>query len=154
MAPIELSPQIGFRPAGAFVAAWDSKWAAGPNPNAGLSTPFQEAFDRADTALATAAQSAAVTKVVLLTDGESGNCFPDGDGTMTAPAPWPTDTAAHRVEAWVAAGVTMRVIALPGANPVELAPLEAATGVQTITPIDAAGVAAAIEAFVVDDACP
>lgn len=83
MAPIELSPQIGFRPAGAFVAAWDTKWAAGPNPNAGFSTPFQEAFDRADTALASAAQSAAVTKVVLLTDGESGNCFPDGDGTMT-----------------------------------------------------------------------
>lgn len=48
----------------------------------------------------------------------------------------------------------MRVIALPGANPVELAPLEAATGAPTITPVDAAGVAAAIEAFVVGDACP
>lgn len=154
VAPIETSPQIGFRSATAFVDAWDAKWAAGPAVSSGIGTPLQEAFDRADVALTSSMSSTAPVHVVLLTDGEAANCFPDGDGSMTTVPPWTTDTPAHRVQAWVDAGITVHVIAFPGANPVELAPLATAAGTSTILPDDAPGVAAALEALLVGSTCP
>jgi hypothetical protein len=105
--------QIPFLPGPEFLAAWNAHWGNG-NIALGIGTPMQEAFDRADTAIA-AAQLDGTLAVVAITDG-APTCFPDG-----ADPAWMTDLETNRAQTWLAnAGVKTYVVGLPGAAGVQI----------------------------------
>ena len=106
--PIDGAGNITFRPGSDFLQAWTAKWGVAP-ASAGIGTPLQEAFDRADVALQDATLTGN-TAVVLFTDG-APNCFPDPALTMT-----PTDLEVNRASAWLANGIQTYVVGLPGAG--------------------------------------
>jgi hypothetical protein len=121
VAPIDGEGQIPFQPAPMFLQSWMDKWSSA-SISLGIGTPMQEAFDRADSALASAKLSGAVA-VVAITDGEP-NCFPDPDVMMT-----PTDLEVNRAAAWLSSkDIKTYVVGLPGA-----------AGVQTLNDVATAG---------------
>jgi hypothetical protein len=107
--PIEGMGQIPFQPAPQFLPAWDAHWNMA-GAGTGVGTPMQEAFDRANAAIA-GAQLEGDLAVVAVTDG-APNCFPSEDGT---------DLEVNRAATWLAErGVKTYVVGLPGAAGVQL----------------------------------
>jgi hypothetical protein len=117
--PITGPQQIQFMAAPQFLTAWQNHWTNRP-PGDNIGTPMQEAFDRADVAI----QSAALTGelvVVAFTDG-APNCFPadDGsDGSMGSPTTLtgvPTMREPDRAAGWLAdRSIKTYMVGLPGA---------------------------------------
>ncbi|HET8936677.1 MAG TPA: vWA domain-containing protein [Polyangiales bacterium] len=107
--PITGMGQIPFHPATEFLPMWDEHWNMA-GAGTGVGTPMQEAFDRANEALATAQLQGDVA-VVAVTDG-APNCFPGGDTT---------DLEVNRAAKWLTdRGVKTYVVGLPGAAGVQL----------------------------------
>lgn len=112
--PIDGQGQIPFAAAPQFIQSWDQHWNSG-TAGLGIGTPMQEAFDRADEALA-AAKLVGDIAVVAVTDGEP-NCFPNS----AANGGTATDLETNRAKNWLAArGVKTYVVGLPGAAGVQL----------------------------------
>ena len=108
--PIDSATQIQFQPAAMFLNAWNAHWGM-PGAGAGIGTPMQEAFDRADAAIA-AAQLTGDIAVLAVTDGEP-NCFP-AQGAMT-------DLEVNRAKNWLATkNIKTYVVGLPGAAGVQI----------------------------------
>jgi hypothetical protein len=107
--PIDGMGQIPFQPAAQFLTAWDQHWAQ-PGAGLGVGTPMQEAFDRANEAIAGAKLQGDLA-VVAVTDGQP-NCTPS-EAT--------TDLEMNRARDWLAMrGVKTYVVGLPGAAGVQL----------------------------------
>lgn len=110
VAPIDGQGQIPFQPAPMFLQAWTQHWADAAAA-LGVGTPMQEAFDRADSALANA-QLAGSVAVVAVTDG-APNCLPLGAAG--------TDTEVNRAAKWLTdKNIKTYVVGLPGAAGVQL----------------------------------
>lgn len=111
--PIDGMGQIPFTPAPNFIQSWDQHW-SNAAAALGIGTPMQEAFDRADDAIA-AAKLVGDLAVVAVTDGEP-NCFPAS--MQGAP---PTDLETNRAKNWLASkNIKTYVVGLPGAAGVQL----------------------------------
>ena len=112
VAPIDGPGQIPFQPGKQFMQAWSDHWLSLPL-GAGVGTPMQEAFDRAEAAIG-AAKLTGPLVVIAVTDGQP-NCFPQaGLGA-------PTAKETERVSAWLAGrAVKTYVVGLPGAAGVTL----------------------------------
>lgn len=107
--PINGMGQIPFQPAPQFLPTWDQHWTMA-GVGIGVGTPMQEAFDRANEAIA-AAQLEGDLAVVAVTDG-APNCFPNSETT---------DLEVNRAATWLAErGVKTYVVGLPGAAGVQL----------------------------------
>jgi hypothetical protein len=107
--PIDGMGQIPFQPASQFLNAWNQHW-AGVGAALGVGTPMQEAFDRANDAIASAKLEGDLA-VVAVTDGQP-NCMPSGGQT---------DLEMNRARDWLAMrGVKTYVVGLPGAAGVQL----------------------------------
>jgi hypothetical protein len=107
--PIAGTGQIPFQPAAQFLPLWDAHWSMA-GAGTGIGTPMQEAFDRANEAIA-GAQLEGDLAVVAVTDG-APNCFPDGDAT---------DLEVNRASSWLTEeGIKTYVVGLPGAEGVQL----------------------------------
>ncbi|MDH5673197.1 MAG: hypothetical protein OEZ06_13660 [Myxococcales bacterium] len=141
-----LADQIDVQSGADFVAAW-TVHAEAVVMRAGLGTPLQEAFDRADVGPAESSLSGPTT-VVVITDGEP-NCF--SDATLTGV---PTDTEPNRAAAWLADGIETWVIGLPGANGIlVLQDIANAAGTTLIGPADADAMRAELERIFAEP-CP
>jgi hypothetical protein len=131
--PIDTANQIAFQPGAMFLQAWNAHWMTAGGA-LGIGTPMQEAFDRADVALANAKLMGDVA-VVAFTDGQP-NCFPDDTMTMIPTMPEP-----DRAAGWLAnKKVKTYVVGLPGALGVDLLNQVAVSGgtMQYIVPDDPA----------------
>jgi hypothetical protein len=131
--PIDSANQIPFQPGPMFLQAWNTHW-TNVGGALGIGTPMNEAFDRADVALANAKLTGGVA-VVAFTDG-APNCFPDD--TMTT---IPTMPEPDRAGSWLANKmVKTYVVGLPGAAGVDLLNQVAVSGgtMQYILPDDPA----------------
>lgn len=107
--PIGGMGQIPFQPASQFLPVWDDHWALA-GVGTGIGTPMQEAFDRANEAIAGAMLQGDLA-VVAVTDG-APNCFPGSDTT---------EPEVNRAATWLAErGVKTYVVGLPGAQGVQL----------------------------------
>ena len=107
--------QINFMPGPAFLQAWNDHWTNHFMSGVYIGTPLQEAFDRAEEAIAAARQNMTLAgtgqvAVVTFTDGEP-NCFPLESVTMR-----PTMDAAARSAGWLGMSIKTHVVGLPGAN--------------------------------------
>jgi hypothetical protein len=129
--PIDSANQIAFQPGPMFLQAWNAHWMS-IGGALGVGTPMQEAFDRADVALANAKLTGDVA-VVAFTDGQP-NCFPDDTMTMI-----PTKPEPDRAAGWLAdKKIKTYVVGLPGALGVDLLNQVAVSGgtMQYIVPDD------------------
>lgn len=136
--PLSDAMQIDFRSGSDFLEAWNARLASAQA--LGIGTPLQEAFDRADVGLGSAALSG-TTRVVLITDGD-GNCI----------ASEPTQTPDARTTAWKAAGIDTRVVSLASADAPQLADIATAAGTPLAQPTTAAELAARVLELL-DPAC-
>lgn len=115
--PIDGMGQIPFQPAPQFLPMWDEHWTLA-GVGTGIGTPMQEAFDRANEAIASAMLEGDLA-VVAVTDG-APNCFPNSDTT---------DLEVNRASTWLAErGIKTYVVGLPGAQGVQLLNEVAAQG--------------------------
>jgi hypothetical protein len=109
--PIDGQGQIPFQPAPQFMEQWTQHWSQA-GIGMGIGTPMQEAFDRADAAIA-AANLVGDLAVVAVTDG-APNCFPDAQNMQT-------DLEVNRAKNWLATrNIKTYVVGLPGADGVQL----------------------------------
>jgi hypothetical protein len=143
VAPIDGPGQIPFQPGPMFLQSWMQHWPM-VNPANAIGTPMQEAFDRADVAIANAKLTGPLA-VVAVTDG-TPNCFPDAEITMT-----PTDLEVNRARSWLdMRQVKTYVVGLPGAVGAQILTDVAASGgtAQYILPDDPAALEAKLKELV------
>jgi hypothetical protein len=129
--PITGPNQIPFQPGPQFLQALNAHFANRP-PLDNLGTPMQEAFDRADVAIKSAALTGQLV-VVAFTDGQP-NCFPDPAITMV-----PTMVEPMRAADWLASSnIKTYMVGLPGGQGVQILNQVAMSGgtMQYIIPDD------------------
>ncbi|HKP58440.1 MAG TPA: vWA domain-containing protein [Polyangiales bacterium] len=141
--PIDTANQISFRPGKDFLTAWNQHWTM-LNGLLGVGTPMQEAFDRADAAIAGAKLTGPLA-VMVFTDG-APNCIPDDTMTMI-----PTMVEPDRAAGWLSTKmVKTYMVGLPGAGGVQLLNDVAVKGgtMQYIVPDDPAALEAKLREVV------